>query len=101
MRVREVEVSLLLFFPSNIFVWWKSKLMFEITVFYFFTFQSFSNIVFSSTSDIKLLSNPIPPPPQKKKYFANKNKQEYEAILSHCMQHVILRSSHSQKIVDC
>ena len=47
--------------------------MFEITVFYIFTFQLFSNIVFPSICDIKLLDNPIPP----KKIFANMNKQKY------------------------
>ena len=47
--------------------------MFEITVFYIFTFQLFSSIVIPSICDIKLLHNPIPPP----KNFANMNKQKY------------------------
>ena len=93
--MRVVQVSLLLFFCSDIFVWSKSKLMFEIPVFYIFTFQLFSNIRFPSICDIKLLHNPIHPPPP-----ANEKNQEYEAkFLSRYMK--LLGTLISKKIVDC
>ena len=101
--MRVVQVSLLLFFSSDIFVWSKSKLMLEIPVFYIFTFQLFSNIRFPSICDIKLLHNPIhpprpplPPPPKKKKFCKWK---EYEAkLLSRYMK--LLGTLISKKIVD-
>ena len=97
--MRVVQVSLLLFFCSDIFVWSKSKLMLEIPVFYIFTFQLFSNIRFPSICDIKLLHNPIHPPrpsPKKKIFWKWK---EYEAkLLSRYMK--LLGTLISKKIID-